>query len=270
MGQVMCVGCMLIAGLASQAPSGQPLSGPVAAPETMAPATVQAPAVPGTPAPAVPSSGATAPGVPGAPLSSRVLEPVPPAKSRYLVQVMEGVLPERRPLCRRPDESQAAGGLARTAPVERRGARPRLPARWLRRVLRRRGARGAASDHGLDGEDDAAERSDARSGDRAAPPPDERTRRQAPHGRRNRASPRRTARPSRRCPRSQSLRHGRPHRRQRRAGFVGRRRCHERPERVQHERAAGSPCAVGASPARRIRPGCRIRTPPTSWKCARR
>jgi hypothetical protein len=32
------------------------------------------------------------PGVPGAPLSSRVLEPVPPAKSRYLVQVMEGVL----------------------------------------------------------------------------------------------------------------------------------------------------------------------------------
>jgi len=88
-GQVMCVGCMLIAGLASQSPGGQSVSGPVAGPDTMAPASVQAPAVPGT---AVPSSGATAPGVPGAPLSSRVMEPVAPAKSRYLVQVMEGVL----------------------------------------------------------------------------------------------------------------------------------------------------------------------------------
>jgi hypothetical protein len=91
-GQVMCVGCMLIAGLASQAPAG-----PVATPDTVAPATMQAPAVPGVPnpgnsAPVVPSSGATAPGVPGAPLSSRVMEPVHPAKSRYLVQVMEGVL----------------------------------------------------------------------------------------------------------------------------------------------------------------------------------
>jgi hypothetical protein len=77
-GQVMCVGCMLI-GLASQAPTGQTLSGPpVAAPDAMTPAaSVQAPAVPG---------------VPGAPLSSRVMEPVAPAKSRYLVQVMEGVL----------------------------------------------------------------------------------------------------------------------------------------------------------------------------------
>jgi hypothetical protein len=68
-GQVMCVGCMLIAGLASQTPAGS-----VPTPDTVAPATMQAPAVP------------------GAPLSSRVLEPVPPAKSRYLVQVMEGVL----------------------------------------------------------------------------------------------------------------------------------------------------------------------------------
>jgi hypothetical protein len=81
-GQVMCVGCMLIAGLASQAPagqgpSGQVLSGPVAVPDVMSPPSVQAPAVPG---------------VPGAPLSSRVMEPVAPAKSRYLVQVMEGVL----------------------------------------------------------------------------------------------------------------------------------------------------------------------------------
>jgi hypothetical protein len=87
-GQVMCVGCMLIAGLASQSPTGQTLSGqPVSAPD--APASVQAPAVPGT---VVPSSGAITPGVPGAPLSSRVMEPVHPAKSRYLVQVMEGVL----------------------------------------------------------------------------------------------------------------------------------------------------------------------------------
>jgi hypothetical protein len=76
-GQVMCVGCMLIAGLASQTPTGQPVSGPIAAPDTAAPPSVQAPAVPGTP---------------GAPLSSRVTEPVHPAKSRYLVQVMEGVL----------------------------------------------------------------------------------------------------------------------------------------------------------------------------------
>jgi hypothetical protein len=78
-GQVMCVGCVLIAGLASQAP------GPVVTPETTAPATVQAPAVPGPSAPSLPSA-------PGAPLSSRVSEPVHPAKSRYLVQVMEGVL----------------------------------------------------------------------------------------------------------------------------------------------------------------------------------
>jgi hypothetical protein len=34
----------------------------------------------------------TTPGTPGTPLSSRVTEPVHPAKSRYLVQVMEGVL----------------------------------------------------------------------------------------------------------------------------------------------------------------------------------
>jgi hypothetical protein len=81
------VGCMLIAGLVSQAPAGQG-----AATETVAPATMQAPAVPGTAAPAVPSSGAATSGVPGAPLSSRVNEPVHPAKSRYLVQVMEGVL----------------------------------------------------------------------------------------------------------------------------------------------------------------------------------
>jgi hypothetical protein len=60
---------MLIAGLASQTPAG-----PVPTPDTVAPATMQAPAGPGQP------------------LSSRVLEPVPPAKSRYLVQVMEGVL----------------------------------------------------------------------------------------------------------------------------------------------------------------------------------
>lgn len=83
MGQVLCVGCMLIAGLAGQTPAGPNLPGTVA-PETMAQPSEQAPAVP--------SSGAVAPGVPGAPLSSRVLEPVPPAKSRYLVQVMEGVL----------------------------------------------------------------------------------------------------------------------------------------------------------------------------------
>jgi hypothetical protein len=76
-GQVMCVGCMLIAGLASQTPAGPAVSGPVVAPDAMSPPVVQAPAVPG---------------VPGAPLSSRVMEPVPPAKSRYLVQVMEGVL----------------------------------------------------------------------------------------------------------------------------------------------------------------------------------
>lgn len=68
----------MIAGLA-----GQPAAG-TGGPEPMAPPSVQAPAVP--------SSGAAAPGVPGAPLSSRVLEPVAPAKSRYLVQVMEGVL----------------------------------------------------------------------------------------------------------------------------------------------------------------------------------
>jgi hypothetical protein len=72
-GQVLCVGCMLIAGLAGQTPAA-----PVAAPDPMAPPSVQAPA--------------TSPGVPGAALSSRVNEPVPPAKSRYLVQVMEGVL----------------------------------------------------------------------------------------------------------------------------------------------------------------------------------
>jgi hypothetical protein len=78
-GQVLCVGCMLIAGLAGQTPAG------TVAPETMAPP-------PSVQAPAVPSSGATAPGTPGSPLSSRVMEPVAPAKSRYLVQVMEGVL----------------------------------------------------------------------------------------------------------------------------------------------------------------------------------
>jgi hypothetical protein len=85
-GQVLCVGCMLIAGLAGQTPAA-----PVTAPDPMAPPSVQAPATPGTAAP-VPSSGAISPGVPGAALSSRVMEPVPPAKSRYLVQVMEGVL----------------------------------------------------------------------------------------------------------------------------------------------------------------------------------
>jgi hypothetical protein len=97
-GQVMCVGCMLIAGLVSQAPTGQILSGPIAAPEQASSVSVQAPATAGTPSTeqssgsAVPSPGMSSPGVPGAPLSSRVAEPVPPAKSRYLVQVMEGVL----------------------------------------------------------------------------------------------------------------------------------------------------------------------------------
>jgi hypothetical protein len=88
---------MLIAGLASQTPGGSGVSGPVISPDAMSPPAVQAPAVPGTPspgntAPVVPSSGAIEPGAPGAPLSSRVMEPVAPAKSRYLVQVMEGVL----------------------------------------------------------------------------------------------------------------------------------------------------------------------------------
>jgi hypothetical protein len=83
-GQVIYVGYMLIAGLTAQP------AGPIVASDPSAPASLQAPATPGS-APGQPS-GSALPGVPGAPLASRVTEPVHPAKSRYLVQVMEGVL----------------------------------------------------------------------------------------------------------------------------------------------------------------------------------
>jgi hypothetical protein len=93
-GQVMCVGCMVVASLASQGPAA-PIAGPDPAPAAVVQQTPAAPSPIGTSssagpvvsAPATPLSTA-----PGAPVSSRVTEPVHPAKSRYLVQVMEGVL----------------------------------------------------------------------------------------------------------------------------------------------------------------------------------
>lgn len=80
---VMCMGFVLITGLA------QVQVAPPA--ETLQPSpVVAAPATPGQTPPA--TTAPSMPGMPGMPTSSRVLEPVAPAKSRYLVQVMEGVL----------------------------------------------------------------------------------------------------------------------------------------------------------------------------------